>query len=576
MSNPKLRVKYLGLETKPLEFGLNKVESNPSSVMDEESTMLRRSLLRPLKKRENTFTVESRPINKKTIWNDKSLTSQPNTQDIRCLKKSPVESISNGKFSARSWMTLSKEKSKKLWLPIETGSVESHGNTSLGCVRSLEPLSWSTGTTITLPQKLNLPKTSSPSSTFSLVDTMVKGGNTQREELKKTMERTKTKQARMKAKRLEQELKIEKACKYIPSSREITLLPNVNQRKRLNNFISAVDKVWNVCNREINQDEKKVNEVELRNKFVIAKQMSPEIRKQLDWTLTTPKRVREYAVRDIVSAYKSGFTKLKKKQITHFTVKYKGRKREKHTIVLPHEGTYIKNGVLHVCGMDIRLKGNVEDCVVSSNMRCTRLGYSYHVNIPTFSLFKLKERETKTSIASIDLGIKIFATYYSPDFTWGEVGADVRNKLNSVYKKQEGIENNQNTTEKRRKRAIQKCKDKVVHLVDDFHWKATHWFLQRYGTILISRLYVPKSNTITKRHFNDLKHCLFVDRLEYKSMFYKGRVIHEGKEHYTSSVCTSCLSQNVEKSDTIKCIDCGFKIHRDLGGARNFLLKHLA
>jgi transposase len=72
-----------------------------------------------------------------------------------------------------------------------------------------------------------------------------------------------------------------------------------------------------------------------------------------------------------------------------------------------------------------------------------------------------------------------------------------------------------------------------------------------------------------------MRHCEFVNRLIYKSIEYENVEIHHCKEHYTSKTCTNCGSQKTLRDTTVRCKDCGFKIHRDLSGARNMIIKHL-
>ena len=138
-----------------------------------------------------------------------------------------------------------------------------------------------------------------------------------------------------------------------------------------------------------------------------------------------------------------------------------------------------------------------------------------------------------------------------------------------------GIKSNAKMNLKRRIRAEKKSLRKKYNLIDDLQWKCAHWFLNSFKEILVSRLYVACSSGINKQYMNDSEHCRFVDRLNYLSMFYKGRRVHTGKEYYTSQHCTSCGSLKTIKDAQVKCKDCKFEIHRDLSGSRNFLIKYL-
>lgn len=365
---------------------------------------------------------------------------------------------------------------------------------------------------------------------------------------------------------------------YIPSSTTYVISPTKKQARILNDNLAAVRKIWNVCNHDIKKNNvplNKVNEVELRDKYIIKKNMSEENQRRLNWTFRTQKRIREYAIKDFCSSIKGGLTKLKTKQIKRFVLGYKSKYDDKQNMSLCHENSYIKNNKLHVYGMDILIKETVDDIPeIKHNMRLVKHGLTYYLHIPEFVPFKYKEEQEADRIVSVDLGTNIFGTYITPDFEWGEIGLGFKDKLYNKYRKEDGIKKRKIPDNKKRK-AIKKNKEKIYNLVDDFQWKTAHWLLKSFKEILVSRLYVRKASGILKKSLNDSNHCRFVDRLNYLSMFYKGRIVHTGKEHYTSMHCTSCGSLNTIKGDTVMCNECKHEIHRDLAGCRNFLLKYL-
>jgi transposase len=122
---------------------------------------------------------------------------------------------------------------------------------------------------------------------------------------------------------------------------------------------------------------------------------------------------------------------------------------------------------------------------------------------------------------------------------------------------------------------IKKQELKIFNIVNDLQWKVCHLLLEKYNKILIPRLYVRSCSKIRRELQADMRHCTFVNRLIYKSIYYKNTEIHCCKEHGTSMTCTNCGSTNTIKNDIVKCLDCEFEIHRDLSGARNILVKHL-
>ena len=362
---------------------------------------------------------------------------------------------------------------------------------------------------------------------------------------------------------------------YFPRSHSIQLLPTPKQKRIINDWIASTRKVWNVALHDINKNVTKIVDKDLQNKFVIAKNMSSTIKTQLNWTLRTPKRIREYAIKDLVSTYKSCETKMDKKQIRHYTIHHKIKTDKKQNICISHESSYIRNGNLVSNGLDIKLNEKIEDQEIKHNMRLVRIEGIYFIHIPYFTTIKSLKTSLTNDIVGIDPGENIYHTYYSPNGEYGIIGSDIKTRLINIYDKQEKIKN-KITKKNRLNKAIKKTSKRKVSLIDDFQWKLCHWYLRRFRKIIIPRLYISKRySEQDKKIQNDMKHCKFVDRLIYKSCLYSNTEIHECKEHYTSQACTRCGSLKTVKGKTVSCGKCGFIIHRDLSGARNMVIKHL-
>ena len=360
---------------------------------------------------------------------------------------------------------------------------------------------------------------------------------------------------------------------FFPSSKTIRINPSKKQIKILNDWIASTRKVWNKCLQEIiSEKTKKIKEFDLRDKFVIRKQMSEETIQQIGWTLRTPKRIREYAVKDIVACFKGGETKLKKKQIKKFKISPKNKNDHKQTISLPQEGSKIINNNLKVCSLQIKIKGYIKDQEIDSNMRLSRIGLNYYVHIPFFKE-ETDKKESGNGLVGIDPGINIPFTYFSPQGEYGFIGMKLRKILERKYRKIESIK--KKVTVNRRKGLVKKHENQIINIINDFHWKTVHWLLKKYNKIIIPSLYVRKCNSQIKKLQNDMRHCDFVNRLIYKSIYYKNVEIHHCKENYTSMTCTKCGSLKTVKDKEVRCLECNFIIHRDLSGARNMIIKHL-
>jgi len=259
------------------------------------------------KKVKSTSIAGSLPTNKKETSPDRLNTLVKNTQTTSSSKRSPAESTSKGKSSTGFWKKVTKGWSQKLWLPTKTGCVESPGTTLNGSLDSTESISWSTVTKTTAPNQNSLMTScpsSSPSSTFSLVDTTVSGGEVERKiylnQRQKTLQSQENKtHARLKKKNPERVKTIiaPPGNNYIPSNLTVKLKPTQRQKRTINDWFASYRKTWNLSVQSVRQGND-CNEISLRNQFVIKKNMSEENIDRLGWMFRTGKRIREYGVKD--------------------------------------------------------------------------------------------------------------------------------------------------------------------------------------------------------------------------------------------------------------------------------------
>lgn len=527
---------------------------------------------------KNISTVESLRRNRKLILKDKSATSKNDTQIMKSSRKLQAESISKGKASKGFWTSVCRDLSRKLWLPTEIASAGSHGTTSDGSLSAVESVSWSR-TTRSLIRRENSQTTSWPSSMFSLVGTTVAGGDVLDNTLKDARLETLQKRETMRMARLTKQGKnptmkeINVDDNYFPSAKVVRIRPSYKQIHRINDFVAATRKTFDLSLHETKSTKEFPKEKILRDKFVIRKNMSKQNVKKYEWLFRTPKRIREYAVKDLIASYKSGITQIKLGLIKHFNVKPKNRKDLDQTICIPHEGSHLyrEKKTIKFCGMEMPID-ELPDCeTLNHNMRLLRRGNAYFLAIPIFSTPKKRKCERNNRMVAIDPGIKIFGTYFSPE-EWGKLGDNVEEKVDFYRKKMESIKKKFPN----RVRLLSKVHLRLTNLINDFHWKACHWLLENFDRIVIPRLYVSRSSKNVKENQKYMKHCKFVDRLIHKSVEYEGREIHVVHERYTTMTCGRCGCLRKPNGRVYKCWNCDLVIHRDLNGARNILLKHLS
>ena len=594
----------------------------------------------PKPQRPKLSTAESPPPNKKPISKDKSSVSKKNTLTMKSIRKLQVESTSNGKHSTGFWNERCPGNSKRLWLPTGTDCVGLPGTISSGCSRNSESISKWTVTTTTMPLPPNNSlMTSCPSFTCSPADTTVFEHNDEKTKHLKTRQKARQKIEYQNAKRLQRDptvINLAPSDKTIVRSRVVRVFPTLKQRKRFDDWLAAFRKTWNLCvDDTYKHPDDPIDERVLRDKFVTRKTAVIDNKKN-EWVFRTPKRVREYAVKDYFASVKSCETKLKKKQIKKFRMGYKVEDDPRQTISISNEclsrvkpkpsvppksskkkrAAYDQNkemllgmtakelrplaveaGIkkpenyttddlvefilckgddsahqINIHGEIVRTKEHVLFSDLESNARLTRSGGGWFLQIPYYTTED--ELQSKPMVDNDDI-ISLdpgVRKFISFYSPRGDCGVSGHDLSPWIGKMLGRIKNAHN----KRKRA--KLTRRLENSVEDYHWKLCHWLLRNYRTVLVPRLYVhKKAGKYLRDRQRYMKHCGFVDRLRCKVLNYPGRRVIECKEYWTSKTCGKCgvVDKKMQSEEVFSCRKCGFECDRDINGARNILLRNM-
>jgi transposase len=555
-----------------------------------------------LNQRKKVISIaESQVLNKKKTSKDKSNISKKNIPCTKSSKKSQAELISNEKDLTKYWLSQCQALSKRLWLPTGTGSVGSHGNISNGCLNFTECMS-SLKINRIIAQNPSSAMTSCLSSTFFPRDTMVCAGNIRQEELKQKRINTLQKQENKTHARLVKtnptriKKKITNVEKFIVKAKCIKALPiKASDRRTINDAIAVTRKLWNCCVNEVHKRKNPELTLNyLRDKFVTESNMSESMKKQLSWTFRISQKVREQVIQTFLANYKTAIKNFKKSQYKFIyktdkktkkvkkikkkiVMRFKNINDNKQTFQISKDRCEIENidgkSILHTFnGVNLKLSEELPEGVPEAAIILSRVGFEYYIYVPTYNKPLSEKIEAPNRIVGIDPGNNIFATTYSPDGEWSEIGMGIVDKIDKEVSKIKKL--GLKLRGKSKFKAIRKIECYIHNMIDDFQWKLCHWLLSHYRKIIIPRLYVARANKTVKRQQRYLRHCDFINRLMYKTIEYNNSEVHICKEHNTSKACTKCLSLNTIKNKIVKCEDCGHEIHRDLNGSRNMLLKH--
>ena len=371
----------------------------------------------------------------------------------------------------------------------------------------------------------------------------------------------------------------------------IQIYPTKKQRKILTDWRHTNRYVYNKSLAYIkNNGNNTINFQSLRNKLVtntVKDNDGNKIQNPLvnHWETKTPKEIRAYSVKDVVTSFKSAFSNFKNGNITNFKLGFRKKKQTTSSFTVQKQSIKYKNNQFLIYntffggdGFTIgkrTIKKLPKDFEVDKDSKIVYKQGKYYLSIPEEidkknPTKKVKKKET----IALDPGVRTFMTGYSIEEVI-ECSRD-RTLFTKLKKKISTLQEN------RKYKTIQKYYDRISNLVDDLHWKTINYLISNYNTILLpsfeNQEMVKKSkNGKMKEALLNLKHYQFKMRLIFKSNERGNTKVFIVSEAYTSKTCGKCgtLNNNLGSSKVFKCGDCGLIMDRDYNGARNILLKHL-
>jgi hypothetical protein len=261
-------------------------------------------------------TVEYHPKLSWKILKDRNFISDQSTLTQRWWQIAGLVSIPNEKDYLPFWTEHSAEISMKLLLPIKTDYVafpSSYLNTSSGNAERKSPCLINK---TTHPPTPNVWKQCSPSCISTLAERWESADTGQSSE----------------------------DTDKIDGVLKLRILPTKKQKAVLARWLGARNYTWNRALDAVEKKQVPCSFLSLKNKFAVDSVDSymgtvpnPDVP---DWLTTTPSKIRHCAIRELCDSYKTCFTKLKKRQIRHFSMGKKKKKDQRRTwtLSIPKEG----------------------------------------------------------------------------------------------------------------------------------------------------------------------------------------------------------------------------------------------
>ena len=511
-------------------------------------SILRLEIFNLNQKRLIMSMLESVLINKRMTCRDKQTFYRVNSLIIQLLKILVLVLTSSEEDYSDSWNMLVKEEFDRLWLPVKTDSVDLVTTSCNGYSHKTILNSWFSTRQIKPPRQ-SLQKTSWLYSKFLHADGMEKEA---------TVLRT-------------------KKIKFVLTSL---------QKKQL--------EIWRHDSRFCYNKAVWLMEdsTTVMSKLALRDLVTPEsVNCRSEWTLQTPKAIREAAVFEAYKNRKACFTNLANGNIKHFKQRFLSRKKESWTI----GGLY---------GNGIKREGDKVFSLFSTynigNFKCKEVlpelnktcsihfdGLFYYLCVPV--AVETKTVTKRNPILSSDPGVRTFHTFYDPFnktvFKVADGSAKdlytVLFRVDKLMSKRDQKDTNRKTKKLMSKR-ITKERRRIQNLQRELHWKTAKWVCSKYDTVVLphfgskemSEKASRKIGCKTVRNMMVLAHCKFLERLKIKAQELGTNVCIVGEE-YTTKTCGNCyhLQNNIKSRSYWKCSRCRWVHDRDGNASRNILNK---
>ncbi len=299
-----------------------------------------------------------------------------------------------------------------------------------------------------------------------------------------------------------------------------------------------------------------------------------------DWAKPVPFQIKSIAIKDACAAVKKAKADFKRTGKI-CGGKFRSRKDTKQSLYVPKSAIGL-TGIYHTKLGQSKLKEALPKDF--SDGRLTLAYGEYYIVVSEEVL--PRQTDNQGRVVALDPGVRTFMTFFS-ESSYGWLGNDSNlliqklcfrlDKLISRMSKSSSLQR------KRFKKAADRLKSKVQHLVKELHHKTANFLVNNFDVILLpsfeSSQMVSKSRrkirSKTVRQMLTLSHYQFKKHLEWKA-WEQGKVaLTSVNEAYTSrTVSWTGEVKKIGGSRTIKDAD-GNQMNRDLNGARGIFLRAL-
>eukprot|EP00835_Amoeboradix_gromovi_P004065 NODE_297_length_11469_cov_0.855937.p1 type:complete len:672 gc:universal NODE_297_length_11469_cov_0.855937:3488-1473(-) len=606
-------------------------EMEDSSTMSMTST--KNSETKPLTlKRKLSCIQESHRVSKKKTSSVKRKCLENIIQVQKVSQTLEADSILKEKAFKPFWNQFSRDMSQKLWLPIETDSVDLDSTYLNKSVDLMKQKSWFSIKQVKASTK-NSKTTLSPSVHSLLLKHMDEEEALEKKELEekriardtKPLKQVKTRKIKLKL-NTSQKILIKK---WMGTSRWtynqcVAFIKKQDVYNRLTKMYTEIEKYskkmdvldikiqkcksekrvtimeekaseYEVCIEElladileiesklIDQpentltDTKKSLKMILREKF---KNKMAELVQENNWVLETPEQIRDFSLCEFLVKLKEA-RRVSLETGIPFEMKFRSKKRTNVITIQAREfqkyEMFSKSKLGVLVGHERLLKA---EGAVTINL--DRLG-NYYISIPIEEDVGECVNDTRCEnqapkIIALDPGVRKFLVGYDMERIV-EFGNRDFGYISRILKRMDALQSKMTKVNCRRRKRMKKAWFRYIYrvknLIQECHNQIIRFLLDTYDIIFLpeykSSQMLPNLSSKVARNMSTWAFYRFKTRLLWKAKVV-GKRVAIVTEEFTSQTCI-CGSLTKTKNELFKCKDCGFEMDRDHLAARNIFIK---
>lgn len=372
--------------------------------------------------------------------------------------------------------------------------------------------------------------------------------------------------------------------------RKIKVHPSAAQRATLKQWCGAARYVYNQVVHHLQAKQGNPNLKELRDLYACNAACSDK-----PWLLEVPYDVRDGALLDAVTAYKTGKQRMKEDPCFKFRLSFRTKKAQSESIYICkrafRNGTIYPQKKLGALHYRETLPEIEHDC----RLQRTWLG-EYFMCVPVAAPRPAAGGENQAPpkpvrIVALDPGVRTFLSAYDltggglHEIAPGDIGRIVRLCMHLDKLASKVAHSRKAKARLRLRKAAARLRRRIRALVDDMHRKVACYLAESYDVILLPifetgrmvRRARRRIHSKTARMMLTWAHYRFRVRLQWRAKRTGAKVVIVD-EAYTSKTCGHCgqLHERLGGAKKFHCPSCHHELDRDANAARNILLRNAA